>query len=105
MIFPGGFEYEIDKGLSGSMERIAWQHVVTYARRGSTIQIEWRAHLGSVGSADPGPEMSAGIQFVGDGAWHIEGKMKPNLTRAEWETNVDFGPEGRWDAYYSTREN
>lgn len=104
MIIQGGFEYEIDKGSRGSMERVPWVHVKTYARRGSTFQIEWVTYMGAVGAGDPGPEMSAVLQFVGDDAGHIEGKIKHNLTRGEWQTNVDFGSRGKWDSYYSTAD-
>lgn len=103
VVFPGGFEYEIDKGFRGAMERVGWPHVVTFARRGSTIQIEWKTYLGAVGSTDPGPEMASALQFIANEAARIEGMLKPHLTRAAWQANVDFGPEEEWDVYYSTR--
>lgn len=96
-----GIRWETDQGLRGRADGARWGEVVTFARRGGLVQIEWQTSTFDTSM----PPMSAAVQFRGH---DVQGQMIEKHARAAlsgvyWRDEVDLGPEGEWDSFWSSR--
>lgn len=79
-------------------DKAYWSQLTTFAQRGGLVHVEWVDHSQEM------PDRRAGFQFRGIPAWgqQIKDHARKHLTRGTWQENVDFGPEGQWDSYWSS---
>ena len=90
---PRGISFYKTRGWAPG-DGLLWSDVLTFARNGRMLHIEWRYR-----TLD-----AAGLQFDTSSkkAEQIEGLARSHLTPESWQESVDFGPEGRWESFWSS---